>query len=129
MTSRPTILLVEDEAHLRAAVGRVLTGAGYTVIAASGGEAALELYESAKEIALLVTDVRLPDMYGRRLAHRLLEERPTRRLPVLYVSGHPAEIAMDTPLSESERFLQKPFEFPDLLALVRELLATLPTSE
>ena len=122
MTKGTTILLVEDDAQLRAAVGRLLTGRGYAVVSASGGEAALELYDSAGEVKLLITDVRLPDMYGRRLAQRLLEDRPARRLPVLYVSGHPAEIAMDTPLQEHERFLQKPFEFVDLVVIVRELL-------
>lgn len=124
MQERATILLVEDEPHIREAVSRLLTASGYRVHAASRGEEALALARDTPDIALLVTDIRLPDMYGRRLVERLVERRTAGAplLPVLYMSGHPAEISMDAPPAAHERFLQKPFEFDDLLDKVGQLL-------
>lgn len=123
------ILLVEDERHLREAVTRLLVSEGHEVVSAATGEEALLLASRLPEIALLVTDIRLPDMYGRRLAGRLIEARAESwpAPPVLYMSGHPAEMALETPLTGSERFLQKPFEFADFLALVRQLLERSPS--
>ena len=125
MQEGATILLVEDEPHIREAVSRLLAAAGFRTVVASHGEEALDLAARAPEICLVVTDIRLPDMYGRRLAERLVEARPAvpPRLPFIYMSGHPAEIALDAPPSAHERFLQKPFELEDLLTLVRQLLA------
>ena len=103
---------------------RVLERAGHAVVTAASGGEALALAARTPDIALLVTDIRLPDMYGRRLVDRLAETRPAGSPPlrVLYVSGNPAEAGMNAPLSHRERFLGKPFEFEDLLALTRELL-------
>ena len=122
-TSR-TILLVEDEPHLRAAVAQVLGMSGYAVLAAGSGEEALRLAADRPEIAAIVTDIRLPDMYGRRLAHRVEEVRGRTAAPlgVVYVSGNAAEVADAGALAERERFLAKPFDFPDLLALVEAVL-------
>lgn len=126
MQARGTILLVEDEPNLRKVIQRVLTASGYRVLAAGRGEEALDLAAGEPGIDLIVSDIRLPDMYGRRLAERLGETRSEAggkpHLPVLYISGHPAETATGTPLAEHERFLHKPFEIEDLIKVVRHLL-------
>lgn len=124
MPGPATILLVEDEPHLREVMGRVLAAAGHAVVTAECGGEALALAARTANIALLLTDIRLPDMYGRRLAERLAETRSSALPPlrVLYVSGNAGEARMNSPLPRHERFLGKPFEIEDLLALTRELL-------
>lgn len=123
MPENKTLLLVEDERNLRDVMSTVLRGAGYIVLEASSGTEALGAVAAYPEIDALVTDIRLPDMYGRRLAERIAEARspaaPT--LGILYVSGNPHETTQGAPLAPNERFLAKPFEFGDMLAVLAEI--------
>src|SRR5262249_14986206 len=85
-----TVLLVEDEAQLRALMRRSLKALGYDVLEASHGLEALSVSgEHAAPIHLLVTDVVMPHLSGRELAERLQAARPDLR--VLFVSGHTEE--------------------------------------
>ncbi|HEY7274166.1 MAG TPA: ATP-binding protein [Actinoplanes sp.] len=117
-----TLLVVEDESALRDVAGRILSGAGYRVLAADGGPQALELaalHEGA--IDLLVSDVVMPGMLGKELAERLVSERPGTR--VLYMSGyaHPVLASQGT-LDPGVALLEKPFTAADLLSAVRRRL-------
>ena len=117
-----TILVVEDERMVRDLVKRVLEGRGYTVLtAASPGEAEQVLDCHREEIALLLTDVVLPERSGRELYETLAESRPS--LKVLYISGYTGNaISHRGVLEAGTAFLQKPFT-PDALAgKVREVL-------
>jgi two-component system, cell cycle sensor histidine kinase and response regulator CckA len=112
----PTILLVDDEPTLRRIVRLVLEKAGFRVIdAPDGAEALLRFDECAAEIELVVTDLSMPGMSGRELAHRLKARAPA--LKVLLMSGDP-----DGAESESEHWIQKPFELSELADKVRRLL-------
>lgn len=119
---QPTILLVEDDGTLRAAIRRALLQAGFEVLDAAGGAEALVVNETHPEqIHLLVTDVVMPDVSGRVLANRLRSLRPG--LKVLYMSGHSAEtIGASGALGSSEAFVQKPFTPSALVGAVRGLL-------
>jgi CheY-like chemotaxis protein len=121
-----TLLLVEDESHLRDAMARVLAHAGYTVLAAASGADALRLGAERPDISVIVTDIRLPDMYGRRLASRVTSERGASAPPVgvVYVSGNAQEFGDEGGLLPNERFLAKPFEFEDLLACIAQVETT-----
>ena len=122
LSGSETILLVEDEESVRQLARQILAMEGYTVLAAENGEAALALcarYEGP--IHLLVTDVVMPRMSGRKLADRLAILRPATK--VLYTSGytdnaivHQGEVDPGTP------FLQKPFIPTTLRSKVREVL-------
>src|SRR6266540_5639138 len=84
-----TILLVEDEAPVRAVTRQLLERNGYTVLEASDGPAALALVDGAavsRHIDLLLTDVIMPGMSGRELADKLKARRPN--LGVLFMSGY-----------------------------------------
>ena len=117
-----TILLVEDEAIVRNMAARTLTRAGYRVLpAATPGEALALFDEHASEIALLVTDVVMPEMHGTALARHLSAERPG--LPVLLMSGYSDSIPADAVGTELAGFLAKPFAPADLVSAVAELLA------
>jgi PAS domain S-box-containing protein len=117
-----TVLVAEDEEALRDVVVRALTGAGYHVLAAEGGPAALRLAaEHAGTIHLLVTDVVMPAMLGKELAERLTAARPDAR--VLYVSGYARPVlASQGTLDPDVALLEKPFTKTDLLAAVRDRL-------
>ena len=119
-----TVLLVEDEDPLREAVSRLLGKAGYRVLTAATGDQALAVAESCPDFGVLVTDIRLPDMYGRRLAQRINEARDGKARPIgiVYVSGNSEEVGDELALAAHERFLAKPFDLEELLVSIQEVL-------
>lgn len=118
-----TILVVEDEAGIRALVRKILRRQGYEVLEAANGQDALALCrEHGRCVELLITDVLMPQMGGRELVERL--QTQGRDMKVLYVSGYTDDTevyAGDLPPGTS--FLQKPFTLGSLLDKVKEVLA------
>jgi PAS domain S-box-containing protein len=114
------VLLVEDEDGVRRVACRALELHGFRVIEASNGTQALELAAREPAIALVLTDVMMPEMLGPALAAELRELR--RDLPVLYMSGHAEEVARAGLLDPSVPFLAKPFTPAQLVAKVRQVL-------
>jgi len=81
-----TILVVDDDLDIRALVKIFLEQAGYAVATATDGQEGLDIFRSCRSrIALLLTDVRMPNMNGFDLADRVLEL--DSELPVLFMSG------------------------------------------
>ena len=118
-----TILLAEDDEAVRAIARETLERAGYRVLAAADGSAALAL-ASAHDgtIDLLVTDVIMPGMNGRELAAALGRRRPGIR--VLFASGYTDNVLEgQDALAPGVTLLDKPFTPSDLAAKVREMLA------
>ena len=114
------VLLVEDEAPVRAFASRALRLRGYTVLEAENAEDALRTLEDpALEVDVFVTDVVMPGMDGPSWVRRALETRPN--VKVIFVSGYAEEA-----LSEGQAripnsmFLPKPFSLSDLTATVQE---------
>ncbi len=113
-----TILIVEDEAALREMVGEILVEAGYTVIEASGPEAAERIGTThLGPIHLVLTDVVMPGASGQAVADQLRQERPTTR--VLYMSGYSDESISTERLNPGTLILAKPFTTEALLRAVR----------
>jgi PAS domain S-box-containing protein len=112
-----TILLVEDERALREVARRVLVGAGYEVIAAADGPAALDAVAGReREIDLLLTDMVMPGMLGPALAEQLRARHPAVR--ILYVSGFiESVLGQATPVG-ARQLIEKPFTAPALLEQV-----------
>src|SRR5580700_886196 len=123
-----TILLVEDETNVRQLARHYLQGQGYTVLEAADAAAAIQISNyHPGAIHLLFTDVVMPGMNGRQLAHAISESRPETR--VLYMSGYTENvIGHNGTLDVNVNLLQKPFTLPALKAKVREVLDT-PISE
>ena len=126
-----TILLVEDDLGVRLTTRRVLECKGYRILEATCGREALELwYRHAGEIALLLTDIIMPEeMTGRDLAEQLWRQRPS--LKVIFTSGYSAEVmGKDTEFVRRTRshFLRKPCASRALLDTVRQSLDEKETS-
>ncbi len=116
-----TVLVVEDEAGIRALIHKILTRAGYAVVEASSAEEALELArQQAAPVRLLITDLKLPGQGGRELAHTLGLDDPNLR--VLYISGYTDDPAHPADMGPGAAFLQKPFTLAALMSKVREAL-------
>jgi two-component system, cell cycle sensor histidine kinase and response regulator CckA len=120
---RETVLLVEDEPAILQLGRRALADLGYQVlVAGTPGEAIAVASSHPGRIDLLVTDVVMPEMNGRELAKRLLNQFPA--MARLFMSGYAADvISHHGVLEEGVNFLQKPFSAGDLAAKVREALA------
>jgi two-component system cell cycle sensor histidine kinase/response regulator CckA len=117
-----TILLVEDEMGIREVAYDFLRSRGYLVLTAVDGDEALRIAEGHEDlIHLLVTDVVMPNVGGKELAHRMRQVRP--QIKVLFMSGypdHPALASGDAAVPTT--VLQKPFSLDTLAHQVRTLL-------
>src|SRR5262249_9085257 len=115
-----TVLLAEDEQDVREVAREFLQSAGYKVLQAPSGEAALRLAEEhAGAIDLLVTDMVMPGMSGQELARRMRGAR--KELRVLYMSGYSEHAAEEAAKSEGSAVLAKPFSRSALLRTAREV--------
>ena len=117
-----TVLLVEDQTPVRRMLREALSTCGYRVWEAGNGAEALENWGSrVAEIDLLITDVVMPVMNGKKLAEHLLRLRPELR--VIFISGH-AEDVLTTQgmLDASVDLLPKPFLPEALITKVRTVL-------
>ena len=118
-----TILVAEDESSVGNLAARILRRAGYTVLLAPSGEAALALFEAHPyTVDLLITDCVMPGISGLALAQQLRERDAT--LPVLFMSGYTDQLA------ELKQFhgghcaeLAKPFTAEALVQCTMELLS------
>jgi CheY-like chemotaxis protein len=124
---RETILLVEDEASVRAFAKIALQRFGYRVVEAGTAEAALKILDEADlAIDLLLTDIVLPGMDGHELALRVARTRPALR--VLFMSGYTTALTtIDGLLEPGVQLLEKPFTAHTLLTKARQLLGTAPS--
>ena len=116
------ILLVEDEAPVRAFASRALRMRGYTVLEADSAEAALEtLSDASLNVDVFVTDVVMPGMDGPSWVRKALQARPETR--VVFVSGY-AEDSFDEMQARipNSVFLPKPFSLTDLADTVHRQL-------
>jgi PAS domain S-box-containing protein len=121
-----TILVAEDEDGIRDTLTRTLSAAGYTVLAAPNGAAALELAEQhPKSIHLLLSDVVMPGMLGDELVTHLHERRPT--VKVLFMSGYAGDLMNRYGvLQAGVTVLPKPFTKEELLTGIRAIIDAAP---
>jgi CheY-like chemotaxis protein len=124
-----TILLVEDEDRLREVGREILMSLGYRVLTAADGQAALEIYqaeeqaslEQGREVDLIITDVVMPEMGGKRLLQELQEMNP--RVKALAITGY--VLHKDLEALKETGFLdvvRKPFDMDALAKIIRQAL-------
>jgi signal transduction histidine kinase len=121
-----TVLVVEDDADVRALTVSMLRSVGLTVLEADRVETALHVAQTPPKIDLLLSDVILPGgKSGRVIAEELQRQVPN--LKVLYMSGYTEDVfadKLDAGDGAKVHLLHKPFKKDDLLAKVSEILAT-----
>ncbi len=117
-----TILLVEDDIHVRELARRILQRQGYTLLEARDGQEALRLPASySGPIHLLLTDVVMPGMSGKTVAEQLAQTHPS--VKILFMSGYADSTLVHHGMFGAEvAFIQKPFTPAGLAQKVRELL-------
>jgi PAS domain S-box-containing protein len=116
------VLVVEDEDSVRTLTADSLRELGYEVIEANGAAAALRLLDANPRVALLFTDIVMPDMNGRKLADEAVKRRPGLR--VIYTTGFTRNaVVHNGVLDPGVNFLPKPFTLQQLSEKVREVLA------
>jgi two-component system cell cycle sensor histidine kinase/response regulator CckA len=116
------VLLVEDEAPVRAFASRALRLRGFTVLEADCAEAALKALEDAQlEVDVFVTDVVMPGQDGPSWVREALKRRPNVR--TIFVSGYAEDHLSATQAGiPNSVFLPKPFSLTDLTELVQRQL-------
>jgi two-component system, cell cycle sensor histidine kinase and response regulator CckA len=114
------VLLVEDEATLRELTSTFLRSKGYRVLEASNGVEALEICKTHPDLAVMVSDVVMPQMGGPALAANATKLLPP--LKVILMSGYTDRALNKNALAEGVEFLQKPFSFDTLSKTIRRVL-------
>jgi DNA-binding NtrC family response regulator len=120
MAHQPDILLVDDDERLRTAAGKVLKGEGYSVASAASGYEALDRLKQGG-VALLISDLRLPDLDGLALLKQTRELRPETE--VVMITGHGSvEQAVEAMKLGAYDFIEKPLDSTALLKTVAKAL-------
>jgi two-component system cell cycle sensor histidine kinase/response regulator CckA len=120
LTGHGVVLLIEDEAPVRAFASRALKLRGYEVLEAASAEEALDLLEDADlVIDVVVSDVVMPGMDGPTCVRKARERRPEMR--VIFVSGYAEDVLRRSIGNiENSAFLPKPYSLNELTAKVKE---------
>jgi PAS domain S-box-containing protein len=114
-----TILLVEDEASLRQPISKLIRRAGYSVIEAGDGSAALDLIRAHQNhIDVLILDITLPGASSREVFEEASRLRPGMR--VIVSSAYSADMAAASLAGRVEHFIRKPYRLDDLMTLIRQ---------
>ncbi len=117
-----TILLIDDEEFIRELGVELLGEAGYTVLTAVDGESGLQLYcKKQDKIDLVILDLIMPGMGGRRCLEALMQINPQAR--VVVSSGYPENgSAGEARTAGSRGFISKPYDMRQILSVVRQVL-------
>ncbi len=115
------VLVVEDEERVRTLTAASLTELGYAVVVADSAATALELLDRHGDVALLFTDIVMPEINGRRLAELAAEKRPG--IKVLFTTGFTRNAVVHNGILDAGvNFLPKPFTLDQLALKVRSVI-------
>lgn len=118
MQLRPKILVVDDEIHILKAVKRLFYDDHFTIFTALSGEEALE-YLASEDIAVIISDQRMPGMSGAELLHQCRKMVPNTVRIMLTGNGDLSTAKEAINDGEVFRFVTKPWEHGEFLALIR----------
>jgi len=115
-----SILVVDDDVDVRKSLSSILSKEGYSVETVENGKQATRISEKSRfDIALI--DVKLPDMEGTELLHRLKENQP--HMIKIVITGFPTlQNAMETVNEGADGYILKPFDTEKLLEMIKKNL-------
>ncbi len=112
-----TVLVIDDDAHIRTAIGKFLIARGHTVIEAANGERGVEVVES-QAVDIVITDVKMPKMDGFEVLRRVRSVAPETE--VIVITGvKEAENAFRALREGAFDFFNKPFKVEELNAAIQ----------
>jgi len=115
------VLVVDDDAQVRALLARWATIAGHTAVVAVDGRDALDSFARHPGIEAVITDVRMPGIDGPQLVAELRATRPD--LPVVFISGFTGlDARPDTRFAPRAAFIEKPFSLRQLTETFEQLV-------
>jgi CheY-like chemotaxis protein len=124
------VLIAEDDPMIANVMERLLQRQGISNKAVSNGREALQ-YLQANQVEVVITDILMPEMDGYELIPKLRKTSPNIR--ILAMTGNAPQFAFDmhhmAKMLGADRVIGKPFELPDLLKIVNELLAAPPRQD
>ncbi len=120
----PTVLVVDDHPDTAEVVARLLESAGYAIVEASSAYQAVELLDANRDISLILSDVRMPNVDGFDFLRLVRHRYPS--LPMILMTGLP--ITQEDFVPRGARILQKPFGIDELQRIIAELLASDPSA-
>ena len=116
-----TILVVEDEARVRELTSEMLSELGYSVIATGSPNDAIRIVDERDDIALVFTDIVMPEINGKKLAEMVRAVRPD--LPILFTTGYTRNaIVHNQTLDIGVALIAKPYAIRDLALKIRDVL-------
>ncbi|MCC6778342.1 MAG: CHASE3 domain-containing protein [Hyphomicrobiales bacterium] len=116
-----TLLIVEDDEHVRRLTVQSARDLGYSVLHAPGAADAHRILDSRREVVLLFTDIMMPDMNGRVLADEALRRRPD--LKVLFTTGFTRNAIIHNGIVDpGVNFIPKPFSLEEFASKIRSVL-------
>ena len=121
---RPTLLVIEDEAPLRANIVRLLTAEGFQVIAAVDGDEGIRRARESRP-DLVICDILMPRMDGYGVLALLRSQPETAAIPFIFLTASADKEDLARGLqSGANDYVTKPFRIADLLAAIRRRLAS-----
>ena len=122
MADNKSILVIEDEQHVRQLVSRLLIKNGFEVKTARDGLDGLKALE-AFEPDLIIADVMMPNLDGLTFVKALKNRRETRSIPVIFLTAKSEPLAMIEGINVGAKFyITKPFQIEDVLSKVKKVL-------
>ena len=116
---RPCILIVDDDADLVAFLFSVLVDEGFSIVAASQGQQAMDLLERGVRPHLILIDLMLPRISGFDLLNHIRTDRSLRTIPTIVMTG-----ASERSPVVADVVFEKPFDHNELLKAIHRLIAT-----
>jgi DNA-binding NtrC family response regulator len=116
----PSILVVDDELLIRDLLYDFFSGQGWQISVAENGEKALDILQD-KNIDLVLTDIKMPEMDGLTLTSHMREKFPS--IPVVVMTGYPSiDTAIQAIRSKVADYIVKPFNINQLYKVIEEQL-------
>jgi|SRR5688572_6137693 len=118
----PTVLVIEDEAPLRANLARILSAEGYQVVVAADGDEGVQRVRETRPDAV-ICDILMPRLDGFGVLAALRSRPETAAIPFIFLTASADKVDLARGLqSGANEYVTKPFKIVDLLAAVKRLL-------